>query len=327
MIYGARVDNLTMFEGQCVGVSFEQEERSYQVSANAVVMADGGFQSNHELLGEFVTPRPERLLQRNVGNGTGDAICMARKVGAKLVGMDCFYGHLLSRDAFNDERLWPYPQLDPLAFSGIVVDGSGRRIVDEGMGGTYMANMLARRPDPADALVIFDDIIWNGPGADLANPPAANPTLTNLGATIFVANTIAQLAILANIPADALTSTVCVYNAALSSGKLQELVPPRTLDGGQHVASKKPYPIMKPPFYAVPACSGITYTMGGLATDADARVLDADSGTPIPNLFAAGACTGGLEGGPLAGYVGGISKALIFGLRAAERIARDQKGL
>jgi fumarate reductase flavoprotein subunit len=35
-------------------------------------------------------------------------------------------------------------------------------------------------------------------------------------------------------------------------------------------------------------------------------------------LFAAGATTGGLEGGPAAGYVGGLMKAVVFGLLAAE---------
>jgi fumarate reductase flavoprotein subunit len=37
-------------------------------------------------------------------------------------------------------------------------------------------------------------------------------------------------------------------------------------------------------------------------------------------LFAAGACTGGIEGGPLGGYVGGFLKAATLGLIAAETI-------
>jgi fumarate reductase flavoprotein subunit len=40
-------------------------------------------------------------------------------------------------------------------------------------------------------------------------------------------------------------------------------------------------------------------------------------------LYAAGACTGGLEGGPVAGYIGGLCKALTMGWIAAASIAAD----
>jgi fumarate reductase flavoprotein subunit len=49
-------------------------------------------------------------------------------------------------------------------------------------------------------------------------------------------------------------------------------------------------------------------------------VLRAD-GTVIAGLYAAGATSGGLEGGPAAGYAGGLMKALTFGLLAAEHAA------
>ena len=73
------------------------------------------------------------------------------------------------------------------------------------------------------------------------------------------------------------------------------------------------------PFYAMPICAAITNTMGGIVVDGDARVLDKND-KPIPGLYAAGSTVGGLDGGPHAGYVGGLIKATI-GLRAAETIA------
>jgi fumarate reductase flavoprotein subunit len=69
----------------------------------------------------------------------------------------------------------------------------------------------------------------------------------------------------------------------------------------------------------VPLCAGITYTMGGVAIDAGGRVCHVSGGT-IPGLYAAGSATGGHEGGPCAGYTGGLMKALTFGLAAAESI-------
>ena len=41
----------------------------------------------------------------------------------------------------------------------------------------------------------------------------------------------------------------------------------------------------------------------------------------IAGLYAAGSSTGGFEGGPNAAYIGGLSKAIVTGMRAAESIA------
>ena len=114
----------------------------------------------------------------------------------------------------------------------------------------------------------------------------------------------------------ALPASVAAHNAALAQGRLPELDPPR------RAGRLPPLPITEPPFYAAPLCAGITYTMGGIAVDGLARVIGA-IGRPIPGLFAAGSTIGGLEGGPGAGYTGGLSKALVFGLRAAETIGGD----
>lgn len=46
----------------------------------------------------------------------------------------------------------------------------------------------------------------------------------------------------------------------------------------------------------------------------------------IDGLYAAGGCTGGLEGGGALGYVGGLIKACVFRLRAAEDAARRVRG-
>jgi len=62
--------------------------------------------------------------------------------------------------------------------------------------------------------------------------------------------------------------------------------------------------------------------MGGIVIDGQARVLDVQD-RPIAGLYAAGATTGGLEGGPpggAIGYVGGLIKSSVMGLRAADGI-------
>jgi fumarate reductase flavoprotein subunit len=69
--------------------------------------------------------------------------------------------------------------------------------------------------------------------------------------------------------------------------------------------------------YAIPLAVGLTSTMGGIAVDARTNVVTS-AGNPVTGVFAAGACVGGLSGGPTPGYVGGLSVAATLGLVAAE---------
>jgi fumarate reductase flavoprotein subunit len=80
------------------------------------------------------------------------------------------------------------------------------------------------------------------------------------------------------------------------------------------------WPIAAAPFYAVPVCAGITYTLNGIAIDEWSRVLNRRRSV-MRGLYAAGSATGGLEGGERVGYVGGLCKAAVTGLRAGEHIA------
>jgi fumarate reductase flavoprotein subunit len=278
----------------------------------SVVLADGGFQGNADMVRAHISSMPERLRQRGAGTGMGDCIRMAEALGARLVGMDRFYGHVQSRDAMTSDALWPYPVLDRLTNAAVIVDAAGCRFCDEGLGGVFVANAIAGLDDPLSTTVVFDQKIWEGPGSDYLLPP--NPNLAAAGGTIVQAPTLGELAGKADLPIAALEKTVADYNAALRGGTLDRLSPARSS------RAAAPMPIVTPPFYAVPACAGITYTMGGIATDDEGRALHQD-GSVIPGLYAVGSTTGGLEGGPLAGYTGGLSKAITFALRAADSIA------
>jgi fumarate reductase flavoprotein subunit len=60
--------------------------------------------------------------------------------------------------------------------------------------------------------------------------------------------------------------------------------------------------------------ASVTQTLGGLAIDERARVLD-EKGSPIEGLYAAGADVGGISNG---GWSSGLAAALVFGRIAAE---------
>ena len=70
---------------------------------------------------------------------------MAMRIGVRVRGMDRFYGHVQSRDALNNELLWPHPVVDATLTAGIAVDASGKRFADEGLGGIYFANAIAQQ--------------------------------------------------------------------------------------------------------------------------------------------------------------------------------------
>ena len=309
ILRGTRARGLKLVPG---GVDVDTEG-SGKLRAAFVVIADGGFQANLDMVRAFgISPAPEKLLQRNGGTAVGDGIKLAQSLGAAITesGMNNIYGHIHSRDAMRTDRLWPRPYMDEVAASGIVIDTSGRRVADEGLGGIWLTNAIARSADPLGATIIFDQPIWDGPGRNHVQPP--NPLMQEAGGTLHRSDTLGELAALAGVPPKTLEETVAAYNAALDAGALQGLSPPRS-------TKNKPWPIRTPPYYALPICVAITNCMGGIVVDGDARVLDKND-KPIPGLFAAGSTVGGLDGGPHAGYVGGLIKATI-GLRAAETIA------
>ncbi|MFJ1256666.1 FAD-dependent oxidoreductase [Cupriavidus sp. CuC1] len=315
LLQGARARRLEMDQGRCAGVWIDRQGREELVKALDVILCDGGFQANMSLMREFVTPAPEKLKQRGAATGAGDALMMAREVGAALTGMQNVYGHLLCQDALQNDSLWPYPILDYVCGASVVVDRTGCRFMDEGLGGVYMTNCVARLDDPLSATVILDREIWDGPATQFILP--ANPHLVLAGGTVSAADSFAGLAAQLNLPTAQLEATIAEYNRAVESGTTQQLMPART------TTSMRAYPIMHPPYYAVRIASGVTYTMGGLVVDEHGHVLR-ESGEQIGGLHASGCTTGGVEGGSAAGYVGGLTKSAVMSLRVADKIATDR---
>jgi fumarate reductase flavoprotein subunit len=192
LLRGHRARELVMRDRRCIGVVASHGDETVRLDADAVLIADGGFQANLDLLRRFVSPAPERLLQRNAGTGTGDGLQMAEAVGARLTRMDRFYGHVQSRDAMTNPQLWPYPIADLPLHAGVAVDHTGARFCDEGLGGVAIANAIARLDDPLEAVAVFDHAIWEGRARQLRFP--TNPWLVEAGGTLHRAETLEALA-------------------------------------------------------------------------------------------------------------------------------------
>lgn len=307
----AKVSGLVMEQGRCIGVSGTCEGIQTSWHAAYTVLADGGFQSSKALFEKHIGTRFESVFQRGARTGFGDGLDMALNAGARMTSGNRFYGHVLCSDAKHNDQVWPYPEVDALATAGMVVDGSGKRIVDEGVSGVHLANELAAKATSEKLYAVFDASIWEGPGKSARIP--ANPLLERAGGTILRAGSASELAKMMGVPEVSFVETVNDYNRALAENRLEMLSVSRS-------NTVKPMPLLQAPLMAIPVCPGITYTMVGIDIDAHAQVLN-DAGQAIAGLFAAGATTGGLEGGKNSAYIGGLIKSGSFGLIAAERIA------
>jgi len=149
----------------------------------------------------------------------------------------------------------------------------------------------------------------------LTTTVAANPAMVAAGGKLDSASDLDTLAMHIGVPPAALTETVRAHNAAVANNDFACLTVPRS------VKKHRPMAFSVPPFHAVPLCAGITGTMGGVVIDANAQARTRE-GDAFPGLYAVGTPVAGLEGGPRAGYVGGLSKAFILGLFAAEHMAK-----
>ncbi|MBD1550423.1 FAD-dependent oxidoreductase [Pseudomonas typographi] len=315
LLRGHRARRLLLEGGRFSGLQVQVGEAQKRFDGRAVLIADGGFQGNAELVRRYISPRPQDLCVRGAGTGMGDGLLMAEAIGAQLVGLDKFYGHVQCAEAVNDPSLWPYPILDIVASAGIVINAEGQRFCEEGLGGVAMANAIAALEQPLSSFVIMDQKIWEQVGRAYLLPP--NPTLLERGAQLYSAPTLEELAAQLNIPGANLEQTVQACNLAVDQGRCDHLQPARS--HSSTLLGSEMHKIDQPPYLAMRLSAGITYTMGGIAIDEHCRVLNTQ-GQTIPGVYAAGAATGGIEGGPRSGYVGGLAKALVFGLRAAQSV-------
>jgi len=313
LLRGTKARALVIEGGACTGVEAMRDGATLHIAAKAVVIADGGFAANRDMIAKYITPRADRVLCRVGPGAMGDGIRMAETAGAAIGGLGAFYGHIHHRDAMSNPALWPYPHLDAAAEVGILVGPNGKRFTDEGLGGVCQTNAVARLPDPLSATLIIDDAIWRAE-PNLTTTVPANPHMIDAGGALVTAPALGALAARLGMPGDPLEQTVHDYNLAIKNGSFARFSVPRT------VRRHKPMPIATPPFHAVPLCAGVTGTMGGVVINAQAQALRSD-GSTFPGLYAVGTPVAGLEGGPRAGYVGGLSKSFVLGLLAGEHIA------
>ena len=285
------------------------EGRRTEKRADAAILASGGFAANPDLVRRHIIRGPGTMRLRAHPWSTGDGFLAALEAGALAsAGLDEFYGRNLPAPPadFPPDQFVEVSQL--YGRYAVALNQSGERYADEAADWSETALTRATASQPGlRAWYVLD-------AAGLRERVRGRPvevmvgTARSVGGIVIQALTLEELADgLAehDVPKENVLRTLDEYNAAATNGRARELSPPRSTPAA---------PIEEPPFVAVEVAPAITHTTGGLAVDADCRVLRRAHGLPIPWLYAAGVEVGGVS---LGGYTSGLASALVFGKRAA----------
>jgi fumarate reductase flavoprotein subunit len=272
-----------------------------------VVLATGGFSRSRPLLELFVPDQAEAMPYGGAGN-TGDGLRMAWMLGAGLADI----GHVAGTYGQHSEATDTEHELLTANYLGaILVNARGDRFTDESESYKILGSAVLGQPGRM-AYQVFDSVVRarSRPGVPLSDMDR----IEELGHLVS-APTIAELERKLGIGDQRLARTVRRYNDVVS-GRIEDPYGRKGLVNGVGTLQ----PVAVAPFFAYPAVTAMTSTYGGLTVAPDTSVMRID-GTRIEGLYAAGEVVGGFHG---ASYMTGtaLTKALVFGCRAADTIAR-----
>ena len=304
---GQRVDRLLVEDGAVVGVAVGDDT----ITAGAVVLATGGFGNDPARLAARYPSAAATGWTWYIGapGSRGDALDLAEQVGAQILGHDRGLRLLHANFAPIYEAYLP----------GwiVIVNREGRRFFDETAPYGITDGLLRAQGDVAYA--VFDAAALEAataagvarykqlvPGSTKKQSPHWNGDVIEqmvAAGKVHRTDTVGALAAALGLPADRFEGTIARHNAQVAAGEDTDyLKDPKFLE-----------PIATPPFYGAeirPAT--VCFTACGPRIDRDARVLDT-TGRPVPGLFAAGECAGGVIGPAYVGSGNSYANCVVFG--------------
>ncbi len=259
-------------DDQCVrGVVVEGERLArYELRADAVILASNGFGNSPALLRQWV-PEISDLEYFGARGSTGEALQWGLELG----------GYLQNQHAYQGYAAVAYPHGSILSWTtvekgAILVDASGRRLGDESIGYSGFTADVLRGEGPVH--VVYDSRIKAH-----AMREEEFAELDDMGGAREF-DDVETLAEAIGVDAAALGATLAEYGDA-AAGRIPDPF-------GRHDFGLAP---LQPPYAASRVSPGLFHTQGGLAIDADGRVLTA-SGAAVPGLFAVGGVAAGISG-------------------------------
>ncbi len=276
-------------DNRVTGVLVRNEEgREYEIMADAVVIASGGFGGSAERF-VFYNPDLKGFKTTNHAGATGDYIDLVADLPIDLIDM---------------EKIQAHPTVEPhfgiliteaiRGNGGILINMDGNRFTDEMAFRDVLSEEMRQQPMGKNFL-IFDESIRNGLSAADAYIDM------NL---VMEATSISELAQILDVDLVDLTRSIERYNGFVAGGSDEEF-------------HRRDLPIqLTAPFFAILVQPGVHYCMGGLPINESAQVLDRD-GVPIQGLFACGEATGGIHGNNRLGG-NSMTDAIVFGRIAGQ---------
>ncbi len=328
---GHALADLVSEDGGVKGVVLRSGDRDIRIRARqGVVLACGGYP--HDIARRDSTfPRAKGHLPLAVETATGDGLSLGEAVGAQQARDLAAPGAWcpVSQVTWSDGSNGAFPHIIDRGKPGVIgVLANGRRFCNEGLGyHDYVREMLAAVPgdeEPASWL-ICDHRFLRRYGLGIVRPAPLPIGYWLKSGYLRRGRTLAELASICNIEAEALSATVTTFNAGARKGADAEFGRGTTaymrLQGDKDVTPNPCLaPIEKPPYYAVKVTPGSFGTFAGLRTDGCARVLD-QGGAAISGLYAAGTDMASVMGGhyPAGGI--NLGPALTFGFIAGRHAA------
>lgn len=267
---GNKVTDLIMEDGRLTGVKVLNisANETYNVRADAVVIATGGFCQNPELLAKYTAEGTSKLRSSNQIGATGDLVPAFESNGFQLGHMDktTVFSFMISKGReLTGERVAPQ------SYDYVQVNVNGERFTNELVSyGLPRAIDVMNQPD-GKSFMIFDQELKDfsfrlGKHADAG--------------LLERADTLEELADKLGVNAEGLLKTIEAFNKAAEEGAEDAL---------RGKAPTRPICVTGP-FYGMQIESAIHMTKGGVVCDENARCLDND-GNVIPGAFAAGEVT------------------------------------
>ncbi len=341
IIVETRADKLIRDKsGKVVGVH-GKDYKNDDIVVNAkggVILTAGGYGANPKLLKLLNPDMPADTPITGIKTSTGDGIQMGIDIGAKTAGGDAFIseGALPYKVDYREviaQKTWIAANVINKGPS-LQLNKNGKRFFNEGLGGDYSVSGNAMRINGNYMYSLIDDNekrdLESGEGAVFgyfghALPGDKMTGLTELfsekgrmATVAFVGNSIEEVAKKAGLDPKVVRETVDRYNRFCEEG----------VDADFNKDRRYLRPVKKAPFYIVKGRHTICDTAGGLLVNEDAQVI-AESGDPIPGLYASGAMAGGKYGpsyvyNVATGYAS--ASAMMGGTFAVQDIARKSFG-
>ena len=300
----ARATQLHANEGRITGVRVERPDGSSEdIGCDAVLLACNGFGGNRAMVQQYIPEIAAATYAGHTGN-QGDAVLWGQALGAQVADMGAYQGHGSWATPHGALVTWAL-----MMEGGIQVNLAGQRFWNEHEGYSEASQHVIAQPD---------GVAWNLYDARLHALAMTFPDYAELNKTgaIKSADTVGDIARQMGIDEEALPPTVSAV-LAMQQGA-------QTCPFGRDFRAK---PALAAPFYAVKVTGALFHTQGGLAIDADARVLKQD-GSAFSNLYAGGGAARGLSGAHVWGYLSGngLLSAVTLGRIAALEMVRTGTG-